>query len=151
MKLSIGTLAVIAAVIISVTGIAYSFASKSGSTEDGPKQASDLSQTLETSSSVVGSSTVSVRSIAKDPEAFVEPFLLDGVVAGINQKEIIFGVIDTEEFAACNVLTCAEAIIPVKYEGKPPAPKTRVQISGKLISTDHGYLFEAEHVATVKQ
>lgn len=150
MKLSSGTLAVIAAVIISVSGIAYSFASKSSVTQDEPKQAGDLSQKLEKSSSGVGSSTVSVRSISKEPEAFVGPFLLDGVVAGINQKESIFGVIDTEEFATCNVLTCAEAIIPVKYDGKPPAPKTRVQISGKLISTDRGYLFEAEHVATVK-
>ena len=148
MKLTSGTLAVLAAVIISISGIAYSFASKSGAAE---KQTSDLSEGLENPSSRIGAPTVSVRSIAKEPEAFIEPFLLDGVVAGINEKEKIFGVIDTEEFATCNVLTCAEAIIPVKYEGKPPAPKTRVHITGKLVASDRGYLFDAEHVATVKE
>lgn len=149
MKTSSGFLVVLGAAVVSALGIAHSFASKSDTSEAESKRIEESAEhQIEEPSLDDRSSVFGVREVAKRPDAFAKPFLLDGVVAGVSKEKRVFGVIDVEEFAACGVLTCAEALIPVKFDGELPDLKARVQILGKLNKTEDGYLLEAQNVET---
>jgi len=57
---------------------------------------------------------------------------VEGVVAKVYPKEQRFGMIDTEEFKRCGVVTCADMVLPVRWSGAMPEPKNIVRVEGEV-------------------
>ncbi len=92
---------------------------------------------------------VHVDELAAKPEEFNGEFVLRGVVAGVKESEGVISVIDSREYESCGVLTCAENYLPVKLTGKLPQPKTVVELTGRIVKSDKGLLFEASDLDVV--
>lgn len=92
---------------------------------------------------------VHVDELAAEPNKFNGEFVLRAVVAGVKESEGVISVIDSREFESCGVLTCAENYLPVKLGGKLPQPKTIVELTGHVIKSDKGLLFEASRLDVV--
>ncbi len=137
-----GIIVVVLAGGVVVAGITYSFVRKNDKPLDKPTPAA---VTPNESSKVVH-----VDELAKSPEGFRGEFVLRGVVAGVRKDQGVFGVIDSREFESCGVLTCAANTIPVKFDGALPAPKTIVEITGRVVRGDRGLVIEAKRVEVVK-
>jgi len=89
---------------------------------------------------------VHVDDLAANPRQYAGRIVLKGAVAGVNQAEKVFGVIDAREFERCGVVTCAANTLPVKYAGVLPEPKTIVKITGSVVQEDKGLVIEAVQV-----
>lgn len=133
-----GSLVLGLAVVVIVGGIGYGFVRE---------QKPAVAQKVATSEKA---SIVEVDDLAAKPEDFSGQVVLKGVVAGVDKKASIFGVIDAREFEECGVMTCAKHIIPVKFSGDLPAVKTEVNITGEIGRGDDGLVFEAKAVDDVK-
>ena len=92
---------------------------------------------------------VQVDELAAKPEEFKGEFVLRAVVAGVKESEGVISVIDSREYESCGVLTCAENYLPVKPTGKLPQPKTVVELTGRVVKSDKGLLFEASRLDVV--
>jgi hypothetical protein len=137
-----GIVVVVLASVIVVAGITYSFIRKNDKPLDTPVP---VAVTPNGSSKVV-----SVDELAKNPEGLRGEFVLRGVVAGVRKDQGVFAVIDSREFESCGVLTCAANTIPVKFDGVLPAPKTIVEITGRVVRGDGGLVIRAKRVEVVK-
>ncbi len=137
-----GIIAVILAGIVVIGGIAYAFHRTGDKPVDG---------VVAVTANPRGSSeVVNVDDLAKKPEDFKGEFVLRGAVAGVRKTDGIFAVVDAREFESCGVLTCAINTIPVKFDGELPAPKSIVEITGRVIQGEKGLIINAEHVKAVK-
>ncbi len=137
-----GIIAVVLAGIVVSGGIAYAF----HRTVDGPVDGV-VAVTAKTRGST---EVVNVDDLAGNPEGFKGEFVLRGAVAGVRKTDGVFAVVDSREFESCGVLTCALNTIPVKFDGELPAPKSIVEITGRVIRGEKGLIINAESVKAVK-
>lgn len=153
MKLSSGMWMVSIATLITVSGIFYSFShrSKEPPAKTKTNKSAVVNNSGNTNNALENQSIVHVDDLAQNPEKYKQSFVLDGVVAGVNKKEGVFGVIDHREFVSCGVLTCAQTTLPIKYSGELPTIESHVQIYGKLVETTQGQLIEADDVKNIKR
>lgn len=136
-----GTIVVGLAAVITAAGIGYAFI------RDRQVASAQEGATPRASSAELASDDIpGVDDVAATPEKFKGEILLRGVVAGVNQAEGVFGVIDVREYEACGVVTCAANTLPVRSAGKLPAVKTVVQITGRIVRAEKGLLIEATRV-----
>ena len=139
MKTRIATV-IIAAVVVAA-GITYSFV-RDTHTAVGMKPPVDAGPN-------VSSKVVHVDELAKNPGDFKGEIVLQGVVAGVKKSEGVFGIIDSREFESCGILTCAENILPIKFDGKAPGLKAVVQVTGQVVRGENGLIVEAKRVEIV--
>ena len=134
-----GTIVVTLAGVIVVAGITFAFL------RDQP-----MVVVQEPSSAVqptVANELVQVDALAENPDHFKGEIVLRAAVAGVNEAEKVFGVIDAEEFETCGRVDCCEKdILPVKFAGKFPKPKTIVRITGRVTHNEKGLIFDAKRV-----
>lgn len=71
---------------------------------------------------------------------------LQGVVAGSDADKGVFGVIDLREYEECGVLSCAKFTMPVRFSGDLPEAKTILTMTGEVVKTSDGYLFDAQEL-----
>lgn len=135
-----GFILLAAAGFVIISGISYSIAArndKAGGTA--PQSASASTHKI-----------INVNDLAANPAAFQGNIILRGVVAGINNSQKIFGVIDVNEFKNCGTLLCSHSTLPVKYTGNPPKLKSIVNIIGRLTKNNKGMIIEARSIQVVK-
>ena len=131
-----GTIAVVLAAFVVAAGITYAFLREKGPSVD---RKPPLAAKPEASSGLIH-----VDDLAKNPEGFSGDVVLRAVVAGVNKPQGVFGVIDAREYEQCGSLSCCEEpILPVKFAGNLPEPKTFVQITGRVVRGEKGLVFEA--------
>lgn len=135
-----GQVALILAGIVSFGGIGYAFF-RDGASSAVPQAAAE--------SQPSSTKVAHVDELAGKPEEFKGEIQLRAVVAAVKESEGVMSVIDSREFESCGVLTCAENYLPVKFSGKLPQPKTVVEMTGRIVKTDKGLVFEAKHVDAV--
>jgi hypothetical protein len=137
------------AVVVIVGGVGYGFVR-----EQEPAVAEKVTTSEKASIVEVVESepknVVEVDDLAAKPEDFSGEVVLKGVVAGVNKETSVFGIIDAREFEECGVLTCPKNLVPVKFDGKIPAVKTIVNITGEILRNDKGLVFEAKAVDVIK-
>ncbi len=136
-----GTVAVALAGAVLVGGITYAFI----------RDSADAVANDDAISAKVGASSESVHvdELADSPERFDHEVTLRAVVSAVNKSQGVFSVIDSREFESCGVLTCAKHNLPVKFTGPLPEPKTVVEITGQVVESDRGLVFDAKRVDVV--
>lgn len=72
--------------------------------------------------------------------------VVEGVVSRVFPKEQKFGLIDKEEFKRCGVVTCAGAVLPVRWTGPMPESKNTVRVEGEVKKAGGGLEFVARSV-----
>ena len=146
-----GIIAVVSAGVVLAGGIAYAFvnntdrgvvvsavnAEEPAAATDAPTSPDERTQAVE---------VMHVDELAAAPENFPNEVTLRAVVSGVNESQGVFSVIDTREYEACGVLSCAKFYLPVRYEGELPTPKTLLQITGQVVRSEKGLVFEASQV-----
>jgi hypothetical protein len=142
-----GTIVVTLAGVVVVAGIGFAFL------RDQPEVAveeslADIEPTTPIEVALaVTNEFVQVDALAENPDQFQGEFVLRAAVAGVNEAEKVFGVIDAREFESCGrVDCCKEDILPIKFAGKFPKPKTIVRITGRVTRNEKGLIFEANRV-----
>jgi len=141
-----GSIAVIGPCIVIVAGVTYAFMRD---TNRAKRIVPDTGPAVAAKSDGVGR-VVQVDEIAKGPGVFQNEFVLRGAVAGIRKTEGVFAVIDAREFKLCGVLTYANNTIPVKFTGDLPAPRSIVEITGRVVKDKKGLVIAARRVEIVK-
>ena len=137
-----------AAGLIIIGGLSYSFAYDNGRTA--AMRNSRAGGTTSQPSPARAHKIINVNELAAKPAAFYGDIILQGVVAGVNKAQKVFGIIDVNEFKSCGTLLCARYTLPVKYSGNPPELKSIVKISGRLIKNNRGMIIEAGNIQVVK-
>lgn len=133
-----GKIAVALAVVVVVAGIAYAFVRDMGALADSgvePAPASSASAGM-----------VHVDDLADHPDQYEGEIVLKGVVARVNKAKGALSVIDFREFEECQQLACAKNYLPVTVEGEIPAPEAVVILTGQVVRTDKGLVFEAKRM-----
>lgn len=135
-----GTIAVALSGLVVVSGLAYAFVADSGT----PAQAQEASAKgkAETKSAAV----VQVDDLAEKPGKFQGEIVLKAAVARVNRAKGLLSVIDAREFEACGEVNCARHYLPVKLAGTLPELETVVFLTGEVVRTDRGLVFEAKRV-----
>lgn len=73
-----------------------------------------------------------VSTLMRDAEKQKGPITVEGVVSRVYVKDQKLGLIDTAEFKRCGTVTCADAVLPVRWTGTMPEPKSLVRIEGEI-------------------
>ena len=134
-----GTIAVVLAGFVVAAGITHAFVYKRAS-------ATDQKPTLAANAAAL-SGLIHVDDLVKMPQGFRGHIVLRAVVARVNKPQGVFGVIDAREYESCGSLSCCDQpILPIKFAGDLPEPKTFVRITGRVARSEKGLVFEARGV-----
>jgi hypothetical protein len=60
------------------------------------------------------------------------PVLIEGVVSGVFPQDRMVALIDTNEFKACGVTTCARLTLPIQWTGRMPRIQDTVRVTGQV-------------------
>jgi hypothetical protein len=96
------------------------------------------SETAADASVVVG-----VDVLMKTVERYPQEARVEGVVYTIRPEEQLFTLIDIREFVACG-LDCPSLILPVRWEGPPPAVKDVLRVRGRVEDASGKLVFVAQ-------
>lgn len=94
---------------------------------------------------------IGVNTLVADPKKNAGVISVTGVVARVFPKTGAFTLIDTQEFAECNDVNCAEVTLPIQtpdanFTGDLPAVKDTVIVTGTLTPKDKGFTLEVTSV-----
>jgi len=128
--------------VVIVAGISYAFVSGN---QNPPRAIVSASITPDSAVKVVN-----VDELALESGNFTGEFVLRGVVAGVRETEGLLALIDSREFEACGVLTCADNTLPVRYAGPLPTPGTMVEVTGRIVRNERGLVINATQIQVVK-
>ena len=131
-----GKVAVGVAAVVVVSGLAFAFV-RQGSAE------ADSRPSLATPS---GAAVVEVDDLATNPAGFKGEVRLRAAVAKVNKAKGVFAAIDAREFESCGCIDCAKHYLPVHFAGDLPAVKTVVELTGEVVRTEKGLVFEAKRL-----
>lgn len=95
------------------------------------------------------SKVIQVKELVQRTEPFEGEIVLRGVVAGVNEAQGVFGVADAREFQAEGTICADDVVLPVRFRGDLPEPKTIVEITGQVILDKRGQIIEAQRVEIV--
>lgn len=92
---------------------------------------------------------VGVRTLMKSPEKYSQQIRVSGVVSQVVEDAKILGLIDLEEYKACNKVTCASLVLPIRWEGTMPEVGQQLTSTGKIQKEGERYLFIANDLVVV--
>lgn len=133
-----GRVAVTLAAIIVVAGTAYAFLRDTGAVANSEVQSAPASTLI--------ADVVHVDDLAEHPEKYEGEIVLKAVVARVSKAKGALSVIDFREFEECHQVACAKNYLPVKVESEIPAPETVVILTGQVVRTEKGLVFEAKRL-----
>jgi len=74
---------------------------------------------------------------------------LKGVVSAIAPEQQAISLIDSGEFQACGVTTCAQLTLPVQWRGRMPAVSDLVRVEGQTQEVKGKLMFVADKLEKV--
>jgi hypothetical protein len=92
---------------------------------------------------------VGIRTLMKSPEKYSQQIRVTGVVSQVVEDAKIIGLIDLEEFKACNKVTCASLVLPIRWDGIMPEVGQQLTTTGKIQKEGERYLFIANDLVVV--
>jgi hypothetical protein len=93
---------------------------------------------------------VDVASVFSDPFAYKGEVKVRGAVMDADPAKKLFNIIDYREYRACRAVDCAREWVTVRFDGKPPAVASVVEITGiieKNPAGKGGFVLRAKAVA----
>ena len=85
----------------------------------------------------------------KSAKALPSTLEVVGVVAIRNASTGTFSLIDREEFRKCQSVSCANFLLPVRWNGKLPSIASVIRVKGAVRDTKEGKFLFAESVEAV--
>src|SRR5512137_1292408 len=73
-----------------------------------------------------------VAALMREVDKHKGPLRVEGVVSKVFPKEQRLGLIDAAEFKKCGVVTCADMVLPVQWNGAMPEVKSLVRLDGEI-------------------
>lgn len=92
---------------------------------------------------------VGVRTLMEAPEKYSQQVKVSGVVSQVVAEAKILGLIDLEEFKECNKVTCANLVLPIRWEGTMPEVGQQLTSTGEIQKEGERYLFIANDLVVV--
>jgi hypothetical protein len=74
---------------------------------------------------------------------------LEGVVSAVAPEQQAISLVDSQEFQACGVTTCAQLTLPVQWHGAMPAGRDLVRIEGQAREVQGKLMFVADKLEKV--
>jgi len=74
---------------------------------------------------------------------------LEGVVSAVAPEQQVISLIDSGEFQACGVTTCAQLTLPVQWRGPIPAVLDLVRVEGQAKEVKGKLMFVADKLEKV--
>ena len=107
-----------------------------------------ISATFLLASQSVAAAPLEVDAV-KSAKALPDTLEVVGVVAKRNVSTGTFSLIDREEFRKCQSVSCANFLLPVRWNGKLPSITSIVKVKGAVRDTKEGKFLFAESVEAV--
>jgi hypothetical protein len=115
---------------ITVLAIAFLLVSSPG------LQAGEAAATLQT---ILG-----VDNFMKNVDRYRGKVSLEGTVSAVDPDQQAISLIDSGEFQACGVTTCAQLTLPVQWRGPMPAVRDLVRLEGQAREVKGKLMFVAD-------
>lgn len=107
-------------------------------------------QGLQVGDAAASSKTViSVNDFMKNVDRYRGQVSLEGVVSAVVPEQQAISLIDTKEFEACGVTTCAQLTLPVQWRGPMPAVSDLVRVEGQAQEVKGKLMLVADKVEKV--
>ena len=90
-----------------------------------------------------------VSTVMREADNHKGAMRLEGVVSKVFPKEQRLGLIDSAEFKKCGVVTCADMVLPVRWNGAMPEAKSIVRLEGEIQKTGEKLEFVARSLEMV--
>ncbi len=90
-----------------------------------------------------------VDELMKNVDRYRGTVLLQGVVSAVSPEQQALSLIDTREFQACGVITCAPLTLPVRWTGPMPSPRDLVRLEGEVQQVSGKLIFNARALEKV--
>jgi len=90
-----------------------------------------------------------VSTVMREADNHKGAIRLEGVVSKVFPKEQRLGLIDSAEFKKCGVVTCADMVLPVRWNGAMPEAKSIVRLEGEIQKTGEKLEFVARSLEMV--
>lgn len=87
-----------------------------------------------------GSAPLGVDELMTKVDRYRGPVLVEGVVSSVAANQQMLALIDSTEFDACGVTTCARYTLPVSWGGAMPAVRSVVRVRGQVKEEPGGKL-----------
>ncbi len=90
-----------------------------------------------------------VDEFMKNVDRYQGKVSLEGVVSAVVAEQQAISLIDTKEFRACGVTTCAQLTLPVQWRGPMPAVSDQIRVEGQAQEVKGKLIFVADKVEKV--
>jgi hypothetical protein len=90
-----------------------------------------------------------VDNFMKNVDRYRDMVSLEGVVSAVAPDQQAISLIDSGEFQACDVTTCAQLILPVQWRGPMPAVRDLVRLKGQAREVKGKLMFVADTLEKV--
>ena len=87
--------------------------------------------------------SVGVDELMQNPELYSGVIRVRGVVSGVSEEDQSLALIDPGEYEECDVTTCADLTLPVRWSGEPPELAQKVELVGDVQEVDGQLIFVA--------
>ncbi len=77
------------------------------------------------------------------------PVLIEGVVSGVFPENRMVALIDTNEFKACGVTTCAKLTLPIQWTGQMPRIQDTVRVAGHVQQLQGKLVFVGQRLTLI--
>jgi len=109
-----------------------------------------LSQGLQAGEVAAASQKVlGVDDFMKNVDRYRGKVSLEGVVSAVAPEQKAISLIDSGEFQACGVTSCAQLVLPVQWRGPLPAVRDLVRVEGQAQEVQVKLMFVAEKLEKV--
>jgi hypothetical protein len=72
---------------------------------------------------------------------------VEGVVSAVSDEQQMLGLIDTREFAKCQITSCSRLTLPIRWTGAMPLKEETIQVKGAVQAVGKSFVFVAEMIS----
>ena len=106
-----------------------------------------LSQAVKPSTQALSQTLLGVDELMQNVDQHTnEPLLVEGVVSTVSAENKTLGLIDTQEYAQCKIVTCSQLTLPVRWTGTMPHALETVRVKGAIQKKGSKFIFVADAV-----
>ncbi len=105
---------------------------------------------MDFSAKEAGARVLQVNSVGADPGAYIGEITITGVKRFVAKQDAnVFGIMDLQELE-CTAQECNMMVIPVKFDGQPPAMGDEVVVTGRFVKDGDTHIFLATAVEVLR-
>lgn len=98
------------------------------------------------------SEILTLEDVLNNPTEYLnQEVTIQGIVSQTNSDRQQFSIIGEKEFDKCGIDKCnANDQLPIRFKDNFPKVSDKVEVSGQIIKTEKGFVYEAKTIKIIK-